>query len=518
LEGVRVDLPEQYKKSVHERKALRTEILLSKEKSVYNINYGDLIFAALTVDGHKNLYGDVAISQGIDKVNKNGILISGNLPNLNKSDVDIILNRYQTASYDKNLIGTSSSKSSSTLKNQSDSLVSFDLNSAQFNWDDFTLNHVHLGGGQIQDGWLLEVDSDEVQGKIMLPETQSPIQVNLDYLILPTKTDTSLNAESSSSTSNPKRNDPLSEFDLSEVLDADITANQITLGDEDFGRWSLKLRKNELGVDLKNIKGSVRGVLVSGPDQGANFKWIKNKKEHYSEFRGTVSTEDFGETLERWGQPRSAESESVTLTGDLVWPGSPLMINLYDFKGVVDVKANNGRFYQPTGRAGSAILRLMGLFNFDSWVRRLKLDFSDVYKSGLAFDNIAGQLHFDQGMLELHNPIVVKSSSSTIQMGGEINMKQETLDTQMVVTLPLSGGVTTATALLGGLPAAAGVYLVGKLLDKQINKLTSMSYHIEGPWAQPKLTLDKMFNNEAAQEAGDRVSGKAPSPDKKVSP
>ncbi|MEL7400791.1 MAG: AsmA-like C-terminal region-containing protein, partial [Pseudomonadota bacterium] len=81
----------------------------------------------------------------------------------------------------------------------------------------------------------------------------------------------------------------------------------------------------------------------------------------------------------------------------------------------------------------------------------------------------------------------------------------ETLDATMVATLPVGGNITTAAAFVAGLPAAAGVYLISKMFDKQIKKLTSVSYKIEGPWAKPEVKFNKLFDEKGAKDAGKKV-------------
>ena len=47
-----------------------------------------------------------------------------------------------------------------------------------------------------------------------------------------------------------------------------------------------------------------------------------------------------------------------------------------------------------------------------------------------------------------------------------------------------------------GLPAAAGVYVVSKVLKKQVDRLSSAVYTVKGSWDQPDVKFSKLFSND----------------------
>jgi uncharacterized protein YhdP len=83
-----------------------------------------------------------------------------------------------------------------------------------------------------------------------------------------------------------------------------------------------------------------------------------------------------------------------------------------------------------------------------------------------------------------------------MQMAGSIDLRNETINTRLVATLPVAGNVTFYAALATGLPAAAGIYLVSKLFKKQVDQATSVSYSIKGSWNEPKIRFDRLFESE----------------------
>ena len=143
-------------------------------------------------------------------------------------------------------------------------------------------------------------------------------------------------------------------------------------------------------------------------------------------------------------------------------------------------------------------LRLVALVNFDTLARRLRMDFSDLYKSGLAYDELRGSVNFDTGKLIFTEPLQMSSPSSQLQMAGSINLVDETIDSRLVATLPVAGNLTFLAALATGLPAAAGVYVVSKIFKKQVDQATSISYRIRGSWDEPEMKFDRLFESETS--------------------
>src|SRR5690625_7816120 len=82
---------------------------------------------------------------------------------------------------------------------------------------------------------------------------------------------------------------------------------------------------------------------------------------------------------------------------------------------------------------------------------------------------------------------------SRMMLVERVDLVIETPDARMGDTLPFASNLTFLTALVGGLPAAAGVYLVSKLLERQVDQATSVSYRISGDWDDQKIKFDRLF-------------------------
>ena len=103
----------------------------------------------------------------------------------------------------------------------------------------------------------------------------------------------------------------------------------------------------------------------------------------------------------------------------------------------------------------------------------------------------------DSGLLEFKKPLRVNGASSLISLQGTINMNEDALDLDMGVTLPFASNLPRIAALAAGLPAAAGGYVISKVLKKQVSKLSSAIYKVSGSLEEPQVEFLRVFDTNA---------------------
>ena len=63
-----------------------------------------------------------------------------------------------------------------------------------------------------------------------------------------------------------------------------------------------------------------------------------------------------------------------------------------------------------------------------------------------------------------------------------------------MVTLPLVENIPWMAALVGGLPVAAGAYLLSKVFESQVRQLSSGVYSVSGNISSPQVTFERIFD------------------------
>lgn len=541
LKGTAISLPEPLGKQKAEEKQLDINIKIFPERQEYKFDFEQWV----AFDFARTHAGLVGVRLSLDEPRKpisEGFFdVSGKVSQFDLEAWNAAKNDYFTYLAKVDTANTQASDGSSP-QSSAPSFMPVRM--------DLAVDHCTLGGLDItdlrvtglgsSDKWRLHLDSDFLRGQVTVFNNEQPVLMDLDYLHFP-----SVDAESAKGEAAQgelaSRESVLADIDLARAIPIDFVTRDFGLGGASYGAWQFELRPVENGISLNNIRAEVRGMSLvnlaqkaesleadigvnsvagaqtdveltgsSGSPQktGARFVWLQESTGQHSFFDGQIRAKNIADVLAAWGQEKMFNSESVILNLRTEWAGAPDQVTLGSVQGLISFDMRNGNFIRGAEAGENPLLRLLALFNFDTIARRLQLDFSDLAKQGFAYDRVHGELDFAEGEIVLEKPLVVESTSSKVQWAGTINMVDETLDTEMVVTLPVAGNLAVATAFVVGLPAGLGVYVVGKLFKKQVDKVSSINYAVTGDWEDPKIKVRRIFNDTAAKNKGQSVKKK----------
>ena len=143
----------------------------------------------------------------------------------------------------------------------------------------------------------------------------------------------------------------------------------------------------------------------------------------------------------------------------------------------------------PSGAQGA--LRVVSILNLADIVSRLSL--SHMFESGIPFDSVKGEIYLHRGTVEV--PLMEVTGGSSFQFSGLSEIQTRSLSGELVATLPVASNLPWIAALAASIPVAAGVYVVSKLFDQQMSRLSSAVYSIGGTWDDPQVNFDRIFDN-----------------------
>ena len=352
------------------------------------------------------------------------------------------------------------------------------------------LNNVSAQIGRKQKGITVSFQSDIADGKFVhfRSEDQVP-RLNLSRLAI--------------------SKDWLSENESPTVLDPrvfpnlDIDIDQLFVEDELWGGIGFNLRSEISGAAFGDITGNLFGFKLGSDSQNppTEFFWHFDGEFHSSRLVGPMRLTDLGDVFKSLNLPRIADSESGNIIFDLNWPDKPWSFSRDNIRGDFKFEFFSGSLYKSSPSADLA-LRMISLVNFANWLKRLQLDFSDVLDQNLPYDSLNGTFSFSAGLAQLDEPLHMKMPSGKMTMAGEFDLVNETMEGKLVATLPVATNLPWVAAVVGGLPAAAGVYLTSKLVEEQVDRLSSISYKLTGDWDDIEVKVDQIFA-ESLETDGD---------------
>ena len=469
MQGVAINLPAPIGKTSEQRQPLALKLHFDPGFSQFEGRLGPNMLADIRFEESRLKQGVISYDRALVMPSQEVLLISANLPTID-------FNVWQPLSYlmDQNPTDDRAIK------------TVFDIELAQWKFAGIELSEVSAKIKPVTSGFDAEFTSDLADGSLTLyKDASQPAKVALNRL---------------SVSGNLGRNNV--NVDPREFLAVDFSVDHLSVAERDLGSLSFELRPESSGASFNNIGGDIIGLQpgIFASEAPTEFFWGYNGQAHFSQLVGPIGINNIGHLFNVFDLPQVLDSKSGRLDADLSWRGMPWAISKENLMGDFKINLVEGNFYRtPTG-AGAA-LKLVGLFNFANWLRRLQLDFSDVVGQNLAYRRLDGTLSFDLSVLTLDEPLKIDMPSGKMSMAGNFDLGFETLDAKLVATLPVATNLPWLVGLTGGLPAALGVYATSKLVEEQVDRLSSISYKMSGPWDDVEVAVDKIFAAELPESS-----------------
>lgn len=331
--------------------------------------------------------------------------------------------------------------------------------------------------------WRVELANKMLKAEVNVPdEEQLPLDLHLAYLrFFADDDETSIDE------------DPFSEIIPQEMPAVDFVIDELLIYGEDYGKWAFEFRPNKSGASFENLTAEVKGMSIVDP---SHAYWFYSDGVHSSRYKGVSNTGDLGKVLEQWGYASSVEGSDFSFSSNLSWPGSPAMVALEKVKGTLRIRGGKGRFVHVD--SGTAPLKLLGIFDPSQLTRRLRGDFSDVVEKGYSFSKIRGEVAFDAGIVRVTDTITIEGTGSRFKVGAEVNLVTSELSGDFVVTLPVGKNLpwyAAYSAIVTGPLVGAGVLLAQKMLEDEIDQMSSAKYKITGSIDNPTITFESLFDD-----------------------
>ncbi len=288
--------------------------------------------------------------------------------------------------------------------------------------------------------------------------------------------------------------------DVESLLDeqpASIPALDIVV--EDFELRGRKLGRLE--IDAVNRGGSewrLNKLALSMPEAtfNATGNWVPvnaqqpaargarpavERRRTAMNFRLDVA--DAGQLLTRLGMKDVIRRGRGKLEGQVAWLGSPLALDYPTLNGAFGVNVETGQFL----KADPGIAKLLGVLSLQSLPRRLALDFRDVFSEGFAFDFVRGDVTIANGIATTNN-LQMKGVNAAVLMDGRADIARETQDIKVVVVPEINAGTASLVASVINPAIGLGSFLAQLFLREPLSRAATQEFHIDGTWADPRIT------------------------------
>ncbi|MEM1090563.1 MAG: YhdP family protein [Pseudomonadota bacterium] len=345
-------------------------------------------------------------------------------------------------------------------------LTSMDLTIDQFRFAYRDFTNLTLRTSRDDDYWTLHMKGDQVEGTLRVPldpDGRRLLLAELDRLEWPP----------SSQTLGPPSIDP------ARIPPLRFVAGSVSFDGVPYGSVSFESYPVRDGMHIDHLETQSDTMAIS-----ASGDWLQVDGSSLSQFGLTITGDELGAIFEAFGYGRLIEGGQTIVRLDVNWPGALSDFEMNSLNGDMDVNISNGQIVEVKPGAG----RIFGLMSLQALPRRLTLDFSDLFKSGLTFDSIEGNFRLEGGSAFSEN-LTIEGPTADIEIKGRTDLASQGYD-QVVTVIPEVGSTLPVVgALAGGAGGAAAAFLLQNLFDRQIDAISQFHYSVTGSFEEPVVEL-----------------------------
>jgi uncharacterized protein (TIGR02099 family) len=477
LEPLKIKLPDPYNKLAQTKIPLKIEVNGQLEQSTVNATYGNQLSFFGVLNHDNNHFSRAHIVLGNEKMllPMDGFHITSNLAQADASEwqpliVDIINATSSTETHADTKIKTTTALFSNPerIRGTFGKLALFgqDLHNVSFNLLDK------------ENWWLLELNAKETRSQIKFyPDwLVQGIDVNADFLRM-TSTE-SLN-------SSELITKEIEQSDQTQITSESLFANIPTMkffcercqiDNVNFGSVSFSLvRESKNIIKIENFKAKREQAEFN-----LSGAWEKTGENSTTTLAGVLSLKNIEYELEQLGYGSIIRDSGGKLDFNLNWKGGPQNFDFSRLNGDLVASIDDGYLAEVSDKA-----RIFSVLSLQSIVRKLTLDFRDIFSDGMFYKNIEGDYHIKEGVLYTDNTRM-NGSAGNLYIKGNTSFVNNTLDYRMsykpnlTSSLPVLAWIATLNPV---------VFLAGVAIDQVITSqvVSEFNFELTGDVSSPNF-------------------------------
>ncbi len=211
--------------------------------------------------------------------------------------------------------------------------------------------------------------------------------------------------------------------------------------------------------------------------------WQKDDGIGETALSGTLQSPAFGQLMQEYDLSRSMSGSKAKIKLDaLSWQGSPLQFNRQTLSGGVAWDLGEGSLVEVSD--GGA--RLFSLFSLDSLVRKLRLDFRDVFAKGFFYNSMRGSMRIENGVSATDNT-KVDGVAGDIEMSGEADLKARQINYLMAFSPKVTSSLPVILAWMVNPVSGVAAYALDEMFQSA-EVISKINFSVTGDLDNPTVT------------------------------
>ena len=310
----------------------------------------------------------------------------------------------------------------------------------------------------------LKLNAKELRADALIPtgDTRRPIQIFTDYLRVnfnDTATESAHEVEQPEDLSWLTRI-PAIEFNCEDCKLAEYQLDKVKAT---FGGDNNSLIFTELVIDKGDHILRAKGQFADGSTR----------------FNGHLQSDDIGDLFDEFDITTTVKDSDADIKFALAWQGAPYNFDVPTLAGELDWRLGEGHLAEVSD--GGA--RVFSLLSLDSLVRKLKLDFRDVFSKGFFYNKMQGTMQLEKGIAYTQDT-KLDGVPADLTIKGHTNLNTFEIDYDLAVAPQVTSSIPVIVAWMvnpvSGLAALA--------IDKVIHSarvISEINFKVTGSMNDP---------------------------------
>lgn len=450
LLGISVNLPSLLKKTATQKSSLELKLLLNNNDLMpLSINYNKHLKAAIRLHKQDALLHSAHIVYG------DGQAIE---PQFEGIKIQVETNKFDLSEWLK-FIKTNTNNQQTTefaVKN-----MGFKIN--QLLWQNKNLGSFSGNVKWMNERWQGNIECAYGKGLFILPSNTKggdKINLNLSHLNL-----SALKKINIKTTGMTNKDVPLIK----------LKSEHLWWNEKDLGQFEIETEHLSEGIRFKPIN-------ITSNDYQIKFKadWLRQNKTSVTEIQGDIVSNNVGAFLSTMDITNDFKETTGKLEYFGSWSNLPHQFSLADMQAEIAIELKDGRILSIQPGVG----RILGLLAIEQWVKRLTLDFSDIYKQGLSFNRIAGHFKVNNGMV-INEDLLIDAVPAHININGKTDLLTKIIDYDVKVVPKSSAALPVAGTIIDGVTDT----IISTFTDGyKDGYFFGSQYKVTGHWDNIKVT------------------------------
>ncbi len=245
-----------------------------------------------------------------------------------------------------------------------------------------------------------------------------------------------------------------------------------------LGRLLLQASPSATGYQIQTLALSSEDASLQGKGD-----WLSRDGNNRTQVELNLKGDKFDLLATRLGLDPGVKDSPLEVRAELNWLGAPLAFNLESLSGKVRFDLGKGHIEQLSDKGA----RIFSLFSLDSLLRKLSLDFTDVFGKGLYYNSFGGDLTLENGVLKTTNT-EMDAIAGNMKVRGYTDLVTESLNYDIRFVPQLASSVPTVVLLsTSAWTMGLGAFALTKVLEPVIEIISEIRFRLTGTMSEPKL-------------------------------